>query len=258
MPDLDALLKASPDWARLDRRIAGKNLPQTLGCFLPATHWESFLGRVAARVLAGEEAVAAFSEGEAAHPDLLRYGTPDQPPGIEQCRPLGGDLSLAPVTASFRLGVVFCADRLSLPAANSLLKVAEEPPEHGKLLLLAERDALIPTLRSRLTPFFFSAPEAIPAAPYPDSEEAWLAFLERRSAPESNRRSASADLREELQAWTRYCLEKGAYSQADTLNHLTEILSGIPLASSMATDLVALTLGEGLQLDSFFGPVREA
>ena len=122
----------------------------------------------------------------------------------------------------------------------------------------AERDALIAALRSRLTPFFFSAPEAIPAAPYPDSEEAWLAFLERRSAPESNRRSASADLREELQAWTRYCLEKGAYSQADTLNHLSEILSGIPLASSMATDLVALTLGEGLQLDSFFGPVREA
>lgn len=49
-----------------------------------------------------------------------------------------------------KIGVVWGADKLTPDAANSLLKTLEEPPDHTYLLLLAERDNLLPTVRSRL------------------------------------------------------------------------------------------------------------
>jgi DNA polymerase-3 subunit delta' len=48
---------------------------------------------------------------------------------------------------------LYGCDRLSLPAGNSLLKITEEPPEKGRILLFLEEDNLIPTLRSRLVIF---------------------------------------------------------------------------------------------------------
>ena len=250
MSDLDALLRGSEAWERLARQAREGSLPQTLGCFLPTALQDPFAERFAALALRGGEPCAG-------HPDLLRFGAPDQPPGIDLCRTLGGELSLAPVAAPFRLAVVFAADRLSPPAANGLLKVTEEPPPHGRILLLAERDQLLPTLRSRLAPYVFLAPEDIPPSSPPSTEEDWLRFLERRSA-EGGRKSGSGDLLGELQSWIRHAVETRDWERADRLNRLIEILSGIPLAPSMAADLVVLTLGEGWQLDALFGPVREA
>lgn len=51
---------------------------------------------------------------------------------------------------SRQLAVLIAAERLEAVAANILLKTLEEPPPGTVFLLLMERDALIPTVRSRL------------------------------------------------------------------------------------------------------------
>jgi DNA polymerase III subunit delta' len=49
-----------------------------------------------------------------------------------------------------RVGVVDCADDMSVSAANALLKTLEEPPPGGTLILLAHTPGrLLPTIRSR-------------------------------------------------------------------------------------------------------------
>jgi len=45
------------------------------------------------------------------------------------------------------------ADKLRAEAANSLLKLLEEPPAYLKLLLLSESENILPTLRSRVQHF---------------------------------------------------------------------------------------------------------
>jgi DNA polymerase-3 subunit delta' len=49
-----------------------------------------------------------------------------------------------------RVGIVDCADDMSMSAANALLKTLEEPPAGGSLILLSHAPGrLLPTLRSR-------------------------------------------------------------------------------------------------------------
>ena len=50
-----------------------------------------------------------------------------------------------------RLAIIPAADRMGTEAANALLKLLEEPPEGFHLMLLAETERLLPTVRSRLT-----------------------------------------------------------------------------------------------------------
>ncbi len=52
-----------------------------------------------------------------------------------------------------RLGVIWQANLLRNDSANSLLKTLEEPPPNSFLLLLAESDSFLPTVRSRLQIF---------------------------------------------------------------------------------------------------------
>lgn len=48
------------------------------------------------------------------------------------------------------------ADRMQDPSSNSLLKILEEPPAGVTLMLLAtRREGIIPTVQSRLRPYFF-------------------------------------------------------------------------------------------------------
>ena len=84
------------------------------------------------------------------HPDLLVTGTEDKAPNIDMCRQLIDDIALKPLEAPRRLGVILNADTLNKNAANSLLKLAEEPPAHAFLLFLMEDGRLfLPTLKSR-------------------------------------------------------------------------------------------------------------
>ncbi len=70
--------------------------------------------------------------------------------GIDQVRDLQHAASLGPYEGKCIVFIIDGVERLSLEAANALLKTLEEPPDRVLLLLLAsQEDALLPTIRSR-------------------------------------------------------------------------------------------------------------
>jgi DNA polymerase III subunit delta' len=85
------------------------------------------------------------------HPDLLVI--PPDPPQLliklGQVRTLIREIYRMPAEAR-RAVYVFTSSAFMKEAANSLLKVLEEPPEHASIFLLAENPGdLLPTIRSR-------------------------------------------------------------------------------------------------------------
>jgi DNA polymerase-3 subunit delta' len=86
------------------------------------------------------------------HPDLhLLQPLPDKRDiSIEQVRELQQMLSLRPFEAKRKACLIDPAERMSIGAANSLLKTLEEPPGDSLLILLtSQADLLLPTVRSR-------------------------------------------------------------------------------------------------------------
>jgi DNA polymerase III subunit delta' len=85
------------------------------------------------------------------HPDLLVI--PPDPPQllikVGQVRMLIREIYRIPAEAR-RAVYIFTSSSFMKEAANSLLKVLEEPPEHASILILAENPGdLLPTIRSR-------------------------------------------------------------------------------------------------------------
>ncbi len=93
------------------------------------------------------------------HPDYLIF-PPDGPLrmfGIEQARKMRSTARFNPTEGSRRVFVLDGADRANDDAANSLLKTLEEPAEALTIVLTAENPYdLLPTIRSRSVPFYFS------------------------------------------------------------------------------------------------------
>jgi len=123
-------------------------------------------------LVAGPLAVAAPVAGDACgacpscrklaaghHPDLhLLEPLPDKRDiVIDQVRELQQVLSLRPYEASRKACLIHPAERMTVGAANSLLKTLEEPPGHAVIILLASQsDLLLPTVRSRCQHLRFS------------------------------------------------------------------------------------------------------
>jgi DNA polymerase III subunit delta' len=86
------------------------------------------------------------------HPDFLTF-TPDGPMrqiSIQQMRSLRERAQFKPLHGSRRVCLIDRLDRANEQAANSLLKVLEEPPEHLIIFATAENlYDLLPTIRSR-------------------------------------------------------------------------------------------------------------
>jgi DNA polymerase-3 subunit delta' len=85
------------------------------------------------------------------HPDVLVI--PPEPPQmlikLGQVRTMIRGIYRMPAQAR-RAFYIFTASSFMKEAANSLLKILEEPPEHASIVLLAENlDDLLPTIRSR-------------------------------------------------------------------------------------------------------------
>ena len=90
------------------------------------------------------------------HPDFLtldRYG-PDgalrRSISVDDARRLPEFFSKAPAMSQYRVALVDAVDDLNTNAANAILKILEEPPERGVLLLVSHAPGkLLPTVRSR-------------------------------------------------------------------------------------------------------------
>ena len=93
------------------------------------------------------------------HPDFLTF-PPDGPLrqiGIAQMRLLKERAQFKPLKGPRRIFLIDQADRANEQAANSLLKILEEPPDHLILILTAENVYdLLPTIRSRSVILNFS------------------------------------------------------------------------------------------------------
>ncbi len=93
------------------------------------------------------------------HPDVLVI--PPDPPQmmikVDQVRHVIGSIYYRPAEARERV-YIFTNSAFMKEAANSLLKVLEEPPEFATIFLLAENPGeLLPTIRSRSGSFTLSA-----------------------------------------------------------------------------------------------------
>jgi DNA polymerase-3 subunit delta' len=153
-----------PDWLDSPRQLlsgmlARGQLPQSL-----LLHGSAGLGRrllalwLAAELLHGElerfieSADAEDDNQRLAHPDflLLRPESDKSSISVDSVRELIAFLSLKSHQGGARVAVVWTADQLTHPAANSLLKVLEEPPGGSVIVLIAEHTSRLPaTVLSR-------------------------------------------------------------------------------------------------------------
>lgn len=93
------------------------------------------------------------------HPDIqLIAPLPDKRDiSIDQLRELQYSLSLRPYEAPRKACIIDPAERMSIAAANSLLKTLEEPPGNALIILLTENAGmLLSTVRSRCQLFRFA------------------------------------------------------------------------------------------------------
>ena len=100
-----------------------------------------------------------------AHPDLrviapggrTEYGAERRAVGIDQIRELKREAAYGPYEGPRKIFIIEDAEALRAEAANSLLKIVEEPPSGVVMILITEStDALLPTLVSRSQPIRFS------------------------------------------------------------------------------------------------------
>ncbi len=95
------------------------------------------------------------------HPDLATVGLEEDAKFIvvDQIRALGHFLSLRPHSAMRKVVIISPAEAMNANAANSLLKLLEEPPLGSMLLLVTSHPARLPaTIRSRCSHLLFKSP----------------------------------------------------------------------------------------------------
>lgn len=96
------------------------------------------------------ECIACKRAAAGTHPDIFRFESNGESLKIEQMRELQNAAALSPVFGNRRVVLLEDAQRLTLPAANSLLKILEEPNESLLFILTAgSTHTLLSTIISR-------------------------------------------------------------------------------------------------------------
>ncbi len=242
------LIRESRAWEEISAALERKVVPQSVAFFAPALFHPPFLQLYAHSLLDGEEAnnpQKGWSGDH--HPDLVIAGSPGSPPGIEECRGLPGSLSSMPVCAPFRLAVIQAADKLSLPAANSLLKITEEPPPRGRLLLLLEEDLLLATLRSRSWCLRLPLEDVIEPSLPPGTEEEWVSWLGGCTSGKVEGILLNAA------RWSRWYALNGSFQKAADLDSLIALAQKTRLSAPMVADLLFLSVREDVSIENILG-----
>jgi DNA polymerase-3 subunit delta' len=102
--------------------------------------------------------------------------------GINEIRKLKRFLSTKPVNASVRSVIIDSAESLTGQAENSLLKIAEEPPEKSLIIMIVTNPAtLLATLVSRFQKIYFSRVKSEKIAIWLEKEQGF----EKKNAKEA-------------------------------------------------------------------------
>lgn len=163
------------------------------------------------------------------HPDFLSI-TPDPDMAhpqikIEQIRELEQQIVYQPLVSRKKIFLIDDADRMTLGAANALLKTLEEPPDHSVLLLVSGRPSALPaTVRSRC--------QALRFAP-PARTQVEAALIRKREIPPADARLLAAAsqsrlgaaLTMDLAATRAACDELCALTSPHTLRSAAAILT---------------------------------
>lgn len=242
------------EWREIAGGVLRGIVPQALAVVIPGSLAGEFRDEYARRALcvsgSGEDrCVSCAAWAGDGHPDLVIAGTWGKPPGIEDCLALSAELSLHPVAAPFRLAAICEADSLSLPAANSLLKLIEEPPANARILLVSETENLIPTIRSRVWMLRLRGKTAGAAAEAPPgSAEEWACFLERGKSKETP----------DLQGWVQWFIEREEWETAACVKNVLSLAEKRRIPFTMIQDALYAILKEGIECEEIFGDLREA
>jgi DNA polymerase-3 subunit delta' len=140
--------------ARIGKLMAAVRLAQALNCEQPAqTEALDSCGRcrsclqIAART--HPDYFVIEPDPEAATPQIK----------IEQVREIEQQFVYRPLVGERKICLIDDADRLTIGAANALLKTLEEPPGHGLFILVTSRLHALPiTIRSRCQALRFTTP----------------------------------------------------------------------------------------------------
>ncbi len=189
---------------------------------------------------------ASWSGGQ--HPDLVVGGAPSQPPSIDTCREIINTTAYRPVVSPKRVVVLFAADRMMLPAANSLLKLAEEPPEYVHILfMLSDEKLFLPTLRSRSWTVSLPLHRQEERYSPPRTDEEWVRWIEKYAKAEVD------ELIMLFTPWISFEIERKAYERAAKLERLRLLIQTKRLSRTMVLDLIVLALKEGIVFEHSFG-----
>jgi len=107
------------------------------------------------------------------HPDQFLIEADGESIKIDQIRELQGKVQFHPLESPAKLVIIDDADKMTDSAANSLLKLLEEPPSFTHIILISSMPhRLLPTIRSRC--------QSIPFAPLGDGKIADFLKAENR------------------------------------------------------------------------------
>ena len=234
-------LAANVTWQEILRETEAGDIPHCRAISAPkAFHAE--ITESLARLILGSS--------KPSHPDLLIIGTVDKSPPIGDpekpgyegsCRWLIENIALKPVESSRRLGVIMCADNLNKAAGNSLLKLAEEPPEHAVLLFLMEDGRLfLPTLKSRSRFSTITVHAEEESRKMPQSPSEWITWLA------GARKTDVEGIAGNLRAWANFAAKGKDFARAERIETLRIIAEKENLSVPMLCDLIILTLKEDI------------
>ena len=238
-------------WQEILRESEAGDVPHCMAIAVPATYHQEIIASLA-RVILGSYRLS--------HPDLLIIGSLDKAPPIGDpaksgyegsTRWLIENIALKPLESSRRMGVILSADKLLLPAANSLLKLAEEPPEHVVLLFLMEDGRLfLPTLRSRSRFTAITLHDESESERVPSSPREWVKWLEvtrKGTDGETGEKLKPAEVEDiagTLAAWRNYAVSMKNYVLAERIDRMRLIAEKKNLSVPMLCDMIILMLGD--------------
>lgn len=165
----------------LERRDSGIRLAQVLNCQSVGMTKPCQECPACRKILSGN------------HPDVTILEPLKTSISIEQVLTWQDKVYRKHYEGNYKIFIIDQADRLTVPAANALLKVIEEPPERTLIILSVQNiESILPTIRSRAQITYFSPPD------YAD----WVKRVETANPEEAKAAFAmsggSADLAESI------------------------------------------------------------